>query len=180
MNLRTWWAMQAGDILFVRTRGIIGAVVRWASKSEVNHVAMAVDSERILEIQPDLGIRVIDNPYQEYLLGRLRRPLTLTERRVLVGTAMGMVGRKYDWSLLGALIFRLMGWRSPWFRDLPCRYLCTEGVDVAYLSIGISLTDWHDTPGSLEGLLKSPWLSFSRVITIEGQEGEDIGAGTYR
>lgn len=163
--------MQPGDILFVRTEGFIGAVIRWLTHSAVNHVALAVDERHIMEIQPESGVRIIENPYSRYIRARLHRALTEEEQAAIIRTAHDLVGRRYDWSLIGALLFRLFGWKTPLFRDDPSRWICSEAVDYAYLMAGIDLLQNRDrdvTPGEL---MQSDLLVLSLVE--EEEEGEE-------
>lgn len=154
--------MRPGDILFVRTRTVWGAIIRWLTRSPVNHVALAVDDEHILEVQPETGARIIKNPYREYILGYCP-DLTDEQRQGIVAVARSIVGRRYDWSLIGAILFRLFGWRSCWFREHPYQYICTEAVDHAYLSVGIDLVERRKSDLTPDDLLHSPRLRFSYV-----------------
>lgn len=169
-------AVQPGDVLFVRTKGVIGALIRWLTRSEVNHVALAVDEEHILEVQPETGVRIIKNPYTCYTRARLRRTLTSAEQAAIVRTARFLVGRRYDWSLIGALLFRLFGWRIPLFRNSPSRWICTEAVDYAYLVAGIDLLPRRGLEVTPEELMGSPLFELQYVE--EGRE-EDAGAEGY-
>lgn len=180
--------MKPGDILFVRTDGIIGGLIRWLTRSSVNHVALAIDEHRILEVQPEFGVKVMENPYRSYVRGYLYRPLTHAEQKKVLTTAAGMIGRKYDWSLIGAILFRLFGWKTRFFRDLPCRWICTEAVDFSYLSAGIDLIAERGPAISPEDLLHSPLLRFTAVregveeehlVTVHAGDCERCGQGCY-
>lgn len=134
---------QAGDILFVKGDFLTSPIIKGFLKSEYSHVAVAVGSEYICEVDYK-KIEIIKNPYQpsEYDLYRMKTGLTPEQQEKFVeflhhrcSTAQG-----YDWwRILSLAIQKYL--RFHLIVHEPNHYICSEIIDKAYQHIGIDLVE---------------------------------------
>jgi hypothetical protein len=132
---------QVGDILFVRgDTPIISSVVKSFLHSEFSHVAIAVGSNIICEIDAFKNLKTRPNPYTNFDLYRYKGGLTEEQKDAL----LEFLDRKmrttkgYDWDkILEFCIRRFLHWNV--FIDERNRYICSEIIDAAYQAIGIDL-----------------------------------------
>ena len=85
--------METGDLVFVRENGPIARLIRFFDKGRFNHVAIAVDSERILEAQYNTRVQVIPNPYTDYEVVHLKLG---DDSRINEFVCMNL-GKRYDY-----------------------------------------------------------------------------------
>jgi hypothetical protein len=57
--------MKAGDLIFVRTKGVLPTLIRFFDKGRFNHVAIAYSETQILEVDFDTSVRIVENPYDD-------------------------------------------------------------------------------------------------------------------
>lgn len=95
--------MQAGDLVFVRNKGLISDVIRAVDKGPFDHVAIAVDDKRILEAQYGTKVHIIDNPYTDYEVVALN----LGDKANVDLFAKMYLGKQYDFAELVRILFRI-------------------------------------------------------------------------
>ena len=106
---------------FSRSNSIVGAIIRWFTKSEVNHVFLIFPLggfEWVLEASW-FGVYII--PYERYVIhANVTRVFEIEEAKLNSMSMLRFIGAGYDyagligmaWVMLGRSLRR--GWRNPW------------------------------------------------------------------
>jgi hypothetical protein len=150
-----------GDWGTVATSGFAAKVIRWATRSDVNHAFLLYDYDgtgqsRILEMGPD-GLQVNDSHYGYTKIWWSTWPLTKDER-ALIGERMDAClaqGMTYNWIAdlyIGLGRFNIHMPRWVWklhARISPRQYQCAQLVDYIYLTAGVHLFTDGRTPGQV-------------------------------
>lgn len=98
--------MEAGDLVFVSEYGPISRLIRFFDKGRFNHVAIAVDSTRILEAEYSTKVRIIENPYTDFEVVSLK----LGANSRIEEFSQLNVGKRYDfWEVLRIWIRIMFG-----------------------------------------------------------------------
>lgn len=115
--------MEAGDLVFVREKGIIPSIIRFFDKGKFNHVAIAIDDTHILEAEYNTRVRIIENPYTDIEVV----PLKIKDKSKVKRFAAMNIGKKYDFGEIVRIWLRLVfGWS--WFSkfNTPKEVVCSE------------------------------------------------------
>lgn len=133
---------QAGDFAVTATGGWVAKVIRFITKSPVNHAFVYLGNDQIIEAQPG-GAAI--SPVSKY-------PNAIWSEHQALGVnitagAKALAGVPYNYIDVAAqAIVRLLGWQAPMWalRRLsdPRRLQCAQLVDYAYHLAGIEL--FHD------------------------------------
>lgn len=172
-----------GDVLLFRARGPVAAVIRWATRSEFSHAALAVwvrpdptdptrDRLMLVESREGSGCRMI--PLSDAVAGGAARislfvPRVDAYRPAVVGAALDRLGQPYGWrSILrdafGRLPLLSLVWRRRQYstddlEDAGVRVKCSTLVALAWRAGGLdlvpNLADRSTDPGDLA---RSGWL----------------------
>ncbi len=141
---------EPGDFLVVRTSGWAGRLIRWVTRSTVNHAGILVHDGRIIEARPSGAGYAAPPP--DALWSHL--PLTDEERGRIIAAATRFVGRPYSW--LDCLCIGLadrFGTHVPTAvrnrLQRPDRMICSQLVDSAYLDAGVHLFADGRDPGAV-------------------------------
>jgi hypothetical protein len=135
--------MQAGDLVFVRDKGIIPTLIRFFDPGRFNHVAVAVSDTQIIEAEYNTRVHIVDMNYEDIEIVSLG--LTLEQQEAIVKAANKYIGRRYDLlQILGYLIKERIG--SP--KQLICSELAHDMLKDIKLKIGNRFT----TPNQLYAL----------------------------
>ncbi|CAG9622383.1 hypothetical protein [Sutcliffiella rhizosphaerae] len=134
--------MELGDLLFVKGNCYVSPFIRFFLKSPYTHVTIAVDHEKICEVDLHRKMEIIQNPYEEYKLYRLKKRLTDNQQKKLllflhkkVATSKG-----YDWwRLLSLCMKKYFRWNI--IIHEQDKYICSEIIDKAFQHIGIDLVE---------------------------------------
>lgn len=171
-----------GDFGVVRTGGWAAAVIRWATRSTVNHAFVYVGDGKIVEAQPGGAVLSDVSEYEGRTIWSTGRVVAYCdtggcvdgvfvpdERDAIAHAARGMVGVPYNWPDIAAIglaqrrLGRLVTPRSWIARRLSRgdRLICSQLVDAAYNAAGLHLfTDNRPTglvsPGDLLDLIRTP------------------------
>ncbi len=108
--------MRAIRLLFSSSNSLMGAVIRTATWSRWNHVALVTDDE-VIEATPFFGVRQIA---LAEAVGRARETalveLPAREPRQIIEAARSQLGKPYDWTaVLGLGLRRDWQDRDAWF-----------------------------------------------------------------
>lgn len=95
--------MQAGDLVFVREKGVIADIIEAVDHGQFDHVAIAVDDKRILEAQYNIKVHITDNPYTDYEVVSL----CLGDKARIDEFAQKYLGENYDFPELIRILFRI-------------------------------------------------------------------------
>ncbi|MBD1378958.1 C40 family peptidase [Metabacillus arenae] len=158
--------LKIGDILLVRGDGFISPLIKRFLDSEYSHVAIALENGKICEVDLNVKMKIIDNPYFEYEVFRYKEGLNNEQMQkinaFLRKKCKSSIG--YDWWRILSLMIKKYT-KLELIIHHPNRYVCSEIVDQAYQYIGIDLV-----PESMTGdvtpvdLLKSN--SFKHVHSV--------------
>lgn len=147
-----------GDILFVRTNTFFGSVVRWFTKSHINHVGIYLGDGLVLEaLQAGVKIEHIDkysNVYKEVY----RLNATIGEIDLFVRIALGKKNRPYDWGQILTIIVKKC---FPAFRGSLAsskRSICSEVIYEAAKEAGFEVPNVCQQFATPEDIRKWPVL----------------------
>ena len=96
--------MKAGDLVFVRTKGIIPSIIRYFDKGKFNHVAIAYSETQILEVDFDSCVRIVTLPYEDVEVV----PIPLKDITLLENFGKKYIGKKYDFGQIFRIWVRLV------------------------------------------------------------------------
>jgi hypothetical protein len=115
--------MEAGDLVFVREKGIIPSIIRFFDKGKFNHVAVAYSDTEIIEAQYNTLVRVIPLTYTDYEVV----PLKLGDNSNIEVFAQHFIGTKYDFSEILNIWLRLLFGISFFSKfNTPKEVICSE------------------------------------------------------
>lgn len=115
--------MKAGDLVFVRTKGILPALIRFFDKGRFNHVAIAYSETQILEVDFDTCVRIVTLPYDEVEVV----PIPLKDIILLENFGKKYIGKKYDLGQVFRIWVRLV-FGFKWLNRFnnPREVICSE------------------------------------------------------
>lgn len=141
---------RAGDFAVVRTGGLAGRIIRWATGSVVNHAFVYVGDGLIVEAQPGGAALSHISAYPTAYWSALG--LTDSQRASIVYWVYAQVGTGYGWPDIAALGLARLGFRSRWVDrriERSDRLICSQLVDKAYDLAGVHLFDDGRLPGEV-------------------------------
>jgi hypothetical protein len=148
-----------GDVIFVRTSSPMSWIIRKISDSEYSHVCISVSNDNDYVIEADVfqRIKVIRNRYRETKTVQIS--MSEEERIRLLLFLLTYAEKPYDYKQIFGFLFRLLGLsRQENLWNSRNRIICSELIDLGYLSIGIDLVpnrvDGDITPQDLAANLK--------------------------
>lgn len=136
--------MQPGDFAVVNTGGsLVARLIRWATRSPVNHAFVYVGGGQIIEAEPN-GAQLADvRKYPDAIWADV--DLTQPERTGIVSWARGHLGTPYSWvDDLEVGLVDVFGWAPKFMRDRlasTATLQCAQLVDAAYAAAGVQLFD---------------------------------------
>jgi len=158
----------AGTIFVLRSGGWMGALIRLATRSSVNHTGIALGDGRTVEAMPrgaTIG-REQDGPdviWGTDLLATIEAQRPGAGVRI-AAEALRLVGTPYGFLDIAALGLTAIGLRWGWLERIvgrQDRLICSQLDDVACLRAGVHLYDkpprlpQNVTPGDIEWLVAS-------------------------
>lgn len=143
---------KTGDIVFIRSTGIIGDLVRDFDPGEYNHVVMIVNDEgEMVEANEGERVTITLFPYEE-LEHKVVSPNYTSEQLEKIYDGAGKyVGEKYDnLEIAGIVLAKLTGLKL--FRHLqnPHEEICSKLAASILIDVGFAgKTIWDMTPNEL-------------------------------
>lgn len=141
---------KTGDFMVTATSGIVGRLIRLITHSKVNHAAICIGGNYIIEAEAR-GVRI--NTVSAYPKA-IWSDMTLTDmqRQKSYDEAVSLLGTPYSFLDIAAQFFvRVFGWHAPkWALDRladPGHLQCAQVVELVYERIGIDLL--HGKPMGL-------------------------------
>ena len=147
--------INAGDIVFIRGKGMISNIIKWVDNGEFSHVVIATSEFNCLTAEYNTKVEEVPFTYDDYEVIDLG--LNPIERHQITMLAREEIGKGYDYGqiiwLLTKRFLRLKG--SNRFNS-PNNYICSELVNHLLVRLnkippGTDLTDC--TPNQLYAYL---------------------------
>ena len=148
--------IKAGDVVFIRGKGLISWLVKWIDQGEFSHVVIALSEDTCISAEYGTRVSIIPFEYEDYEVIDLH--LTERENIKLKINAELQVGKRYDYGeILYILLKRFFRYKGTNRFNSPNNYICSELVDfllrkVQKIPPGTVLTDC--TPNQLYSYLK--------------------------
>lgn len=151
---------KAGDIGIMQTKGIVGYMIQFGTRSRTNHVVIADGKGGIYEAKPRQGM--CHSPLSDYDGIRIGwskdYPLTAKQRKTIVTFLDAEVGKRYNFGAILMNIFLIIGLHLPkWVTNSignNAGYICSEAAVAAWRQAGETLfpdkEDWFVTPADIE------------------------------
>ncbi|WP_096201731.1 YiiX/YebB-like N1pC/P60 family cysteine hydrolase [Bacillus sp. FJAT-45350] len=146
--------IETGDIIFVKQNDLTSLLIRWLEKSPYSHVAIAINSNEIIEADILRRVKIRKMKYTSFKV--MRVDLNVSQKKLLISCAKTFINNKYNYKGAIKWFFRLIINRKD-DRDLPQRVYCSELVDYIYRCVGIVFYP-ERAPGDVlpSDLLNSP------------------------
>jgi uncharacterized protein YycO len=147
---------QVGDYGVVKTKGLLGKLIRIGTQSRWNHCFIYVGNDLIVEANPK-GVAL--SPVSKYPLVAWNKheELFQTQRENIAYHAKALVGRPYSFFTIAGMVLRILGFKFLSNRLLKAiskydNYICSELVAECYRKAGFTLIreeDYLVVPGDL-------------------------------
>ncbi|MBM7620012.1 hypothetical protein JOC95_001864 [Bacillus tianshenii] len=161
--------VEAGDLIFVKGNCYASPFIRFFLKSNYTHVTIALDEKHICEVDLFTKMEVLQNPYTEFDLYRLKGDLSSQQKEEMVSFLRKrcLSSRGYDWWRIVSLLLQKY-FRQNIIIHSPERYICSEIIDKAYQHLGIDLVE-HRVTGDVTplDLISSPKLLLIDSVTCQ-------------
>lgn len=153
---------EVGAYFVTKTPSFFGQVIRWATRSPVNHAGIYIGSGLIVDAQPKGARACRLSQYPNAIWSD--EPLTRSQGLRIATEALSLVGTPYSWLDIAALAWsRVLKRGTPrWVRhrlERNDRLICSQLVDLCYRRNGVVLfldkSSCDVTPGDLYTLIGS-------------------------
>lgn len=126
------------DIIAFSGNKIISRLIRWVTKSDINHVAIMVGDNVLMETAWNgVRLRRLKESEKNYKILRYEG-LTYGQKKGISCFVLNSVKTKYDYKLFfGIGLNLLFGLDTKW--NNKNRYICAQLILKAYKSVGINL-----------------------------------------
>lgn len=116
--------MKAGDLVFVRSRGLIPRIIRLFDKGKFNHVAIALSETEILEANWYTRVHIISiSIHDDYVVV----PLNLGEKHNMEVFTSRFLGLRYDFKeIVSIWVRKLFGFKYLGKFNTPKEVICSE------------------------------------------------------
>lgn len=153
-----------GDYMLVATRGWQAGVIRFITRSKVNHAMILVSPGRVIEAQPAGAHETDLSEYNDMYQWWSTYDLTIIQRNAIVASARRHLGAPYSWvdgaCVAIAHIFKLkLPYWIRWRLARPDRLMCSQFVDLCYYEADVHLFNDHRlfgdvSPGDLMDIIQ--------------------------
>jgi IS4 transposase len=127
--------MKTGDVVFVRSEGILPELIRFFDKGKFNHVVFFISDTQVIEANIDTGVTVNDFRYSDYEV--ISTDLSPSQLSIIEHLTRKFKGDPYDLAQLLRLLTDIeFGWH--WldqFND-DKEVLCSELVGYYLVALG--------------------------------------------
>lgn len=149
--------LQEFDLIFFKGTTWVGKLVKFFTGEKYSHTAIALDPFHLVETNYNtpVAVRHIKISTKDYDVYRLKKPLTTTQRLLILQFIHNEISKKYDWKFLFTRWLNLLFGIKP--LNSKNRYNCDELVLEAFRVVGISLIN-DDVFMTPEKLSKSELL----------------------
>lgn len=129
--------MKTGDIVFFRGTSPISRLIRFFTKSEYTHVALAIGDKTIIEADRFVNTRIREiQPSEVYEIYRVEDMTELMRRRIAVIAPM-FVGYEYDYLQIFGVALRMIFSRKQNFFNRSNKFICSELIDEVFHNSGV-------------------------------------------
>jgi uncharacterized protein YycO len=155
----------AGDIVLFKGTSFISRIIRFISKGEYTHVALAINSEEIIEADRFIKTRVRKLSEGESVI-LMRSSITEEQGQGIANYALTLVDNEYDYLSVFIWFIRLLFSSHIYgiFNNAN-RLYCSEVVDRSYQHEGIDLIIDRETGD----VLPSEFILSPRLNFVEGE-----------
>lgn len=139
-------SVQPGDVVFYKPDGIIGKIISLITKSPYSHVALAIDSNTILESNRFIKTRLanINSSKVVHHVFRLKG-VTEVQQQKIVEHALTTLGTEYDYLQIAGLFFRYVLCLNYLTFNSYNKFICSENIDYAFLMSSIPRKNYEHT-----------------------------------
>jgi len=146
-----------GDLIFIKSSGWIGKIIRWVTSSNINHIAFYIGNGLIIESTLGHGVRILpldvylDDPESDVSIGKVKE---VFDAWTVILHAYTFYGQKYDlFGQIGILLRYLvkkahLGWLITFFgknRINQSGVWCSEFIGAIFRSVNITFNDMDIT-----------------------------------
>jgi len=157
----------AGTIFVLRTRDLVGVLIRWVTRSRVNHAGVCLGGGGTVEAKMRGATSRQEHPgavYGTELLSEIERQRPGAGADI-AAAATQLLGTPYGFVDIAALGLADLGMRQKWLErivDNQHALICSQLVDQACLNVGVHLFNdgrmpGRVDPGDLEQLIATGW-----------------------
>lgn len=134
--------IQSADVIFYRPKSFIGWVISRATNSPYSHVALAIDSNTLIEANRFIKTRVVPIEYDKEITHIYRLDsLTKEEQDKIVSIALSYEGTDYDYAQILEMFLRIvLNLKRTLFNNQK-KLTCSEVVDSSFYKAGIKRKD---------------------------------------
>ncbi|AIF71971.1 enoyl-CoA hydratase/carnithine racemase-like [Bacillus phage Riley] len=130
------------DVIFYRPTSFIGRVISFFTKSPYSHVALAIDSNTLIEANRFIKTRVVPIEYDKNITHVYRlTDITPEEREEIVAIAKSFEGSDYDYAQIFEMLFRIVFNIKRTIFNNQSKLTCSEIVDKSFYIAGIDRKD---------------------------------------
>ena len=134
--------IQAADVIFYRPKSIIGWVISKVTNSPYSHVALAIDSNTLIEANRFIKTRVVPIEYDNKITHIYRLDnVTQEERDRIVSIALSYEGTDYDYAQIFEMFVRIVFRIKRTLFNNQQKLTCSEVVDNAFYKAGVKRKD---------------------------------------
>ncbi|AOZ62012.1 hypothetical protein QCM8_94 [Bacillus phage QCM8] len=134
--------IQAADVIFYRPKSIIGWVISKVTNSPYSHVALAIDSNTLIEANRFIKTRIVPIEYDKNITHVYRlENLTQEEREKIVELAVSLEGTDYDYAQIFEMFVRIVFRMKRTLFNNQKKLTCSEVVDRSFYLAGVKRKD---------------------------------------
>ncbi|AFQ96518.1 hypothetical protein [Bacillus phage vB_BceM_Bc431v3] len=134
--------IQSADVIFYRPKSFIGWVISKVTNSPYSHVALAIDSNTLIEANRFIKTRVVPIEYDNKITHIYRLDnVTQEERGRIVSIALSYEGTDYDYAQIFEMFVRIVFRIKRTLFNNQQKLTCSEVVDNAFYKAGVKRKD---------------------------------------
>lgn len=117
-----------GTYICLQTGSIFGRIIRFVTKSPVNHVVVVTGPDRCVQAT-NTGVKATGLPVSAVAVANVREPMTDAQRTKVAAAAESCVGDEYAWPAIAAIGLRRLGLKWGWLLKVSADHdavFCSE------------------------------------------------------